>query len=148
MSASAIHQQLKTEGFLGRLLALPADVYQMFGRKHHAVPPLNDSAVASTADEPHIPAAHDLGVDVGHEVFLQTKRIGRDGRLFLHSHCNNVPRNCLPHEASGKNGTTVDFPTLNFHSSTNFRFRDASCSIVELQKSNAALRANNFGASA
>lgn len=62
-----------------------------------------------------------------------------------YSHLFLVP---LPHRSQGKLSTSVACPTLKIHVVANFRFRDASCSIVELQNCNADLRADNFGVSA
>ena len=86
-------QLLKVECLLGGLLALPRDVHQLRRRQDDAVAPLNGNAVARSADDPHV-AAHNFGVDVGHEIFFQTKRIGRCGRLFVHSH-SLIPRKSL-----------------------------------------------------
>lgn len=126
---------------LREFLHLPANRHEVLGGEHDRV--LRDQQIPpkSAVVNSDAPAASVFGFDVCGKVFPNSKRVGHLRLCLVHSHCSNSPDH-LSREASGKNGTTVDSPTLKFHLSANFRFRDASCSEMGTQKCNAALRAN------
>lgn len=138
MSQPVLHHFLTAEGFFGGLLTLQSDVQQLLGRQNDRIAPLNISAVSSTADKSHI-AADDLGVDVGHEVLFQAIRIGRAGRLFLHSHCRNSPTH-HSHAALGECGTTRTILKLKSVLLAKILGCAASCSVLKRQKNISDLR--------
>lgn len=85
MTLTSVHHLHEVEGLFGRLPALAGTGDQQLGWHHTTVKPVNRTAASNAAHHADI-RARNLRMNVGDEVFRETKCIGRIGRLVVHSH--------------------------------------------------------------
>lgn len=91
MTFSLGHQLLKVESLLGSYSNLLVDAQIGFCVHHRAVEPVDLAEPSNAAEDANVRTI-DFGNDLGDFVFRKSERIGRAGRLFVHSHFAVTPQ--------------------------------------------------------